>query len=326
VSKPEGKQAGDLEKPKIVFKRHHGHDGHAAHGGAWKIAYADFVTAMMAFFLLMWLLSGSNKYELEGISDYFSRPISAVFNDTGSSSSVLQGGGTDPTRNKGDIRSGDPKDPKNKLRASKMPNTKAAEEELKKFKLVAQALKQAVDANPELRKLADQIRVDITSEGLRVQIIDEQNRPMFASGSAEMQPYTKEILRELAKVFREMPNGITISGHTDAAPYSGSDRGYSNWELSSDRANAARRQLAAHDVGGARIKRVVGLSSAVNINPAPLSAENRRISIILMTAEAEQQIKDSGQPTIDINQSNLPTAQSAASFATTKTPVTETKQ
>jgi chemotaxis protein MotB len=326
VAKPEGKQAGDLEKPKIVFKRHSGHDGHAAHGGAWKIAYADFVTAMMAFFLLMWLLSSSAQYELEGISDYFSRPISAVFNDKGASSSVLQGGGKDATRNKGDIRSGDPKDPKNKLRASKMPNTKAAEEELKKFKLVALALKKAIDANPEIKKLADQIRVDITSEGLRVQIIDEQNRPMFASGSAEMQPYTKEILRELAKVFREMPNGIAISGHTDSAPYSGSDRGYSNWELSSDRANAARRQLAAHDVGGARIKRVVGLSSAVNINPDGLSPENRRISIILMTAEAEQQIKDAGQPSIDINQSNLPTAREQGALGAINKAEMETKK
>jgi chemotaxis protein MotB len=304
LAKSDGKQTGDLEKPKIVFKRHSGHESHGSHGGAWKIAYADFVTAMMAFFLLMWLLAGSAKYELEGISDYFNRPISSVFSDKGSASSVLQGGGTDAMRNKGDIRSGDPKDPKNKLKASK--NTKAAEEEMKKFQQVAQALKKAIDANPEIKKLADQIKVDITMEGLRVQIIDEQNRPMFASGSTQMQPYTKEILRELAKVFREMPNAISISGHTDSAPYAGAGRGYSNWELSADRANAARRELAANEVGGKRIKRVVGLADAANVNPDGYSAENRRIAIILMTAEAEQRIKESGQPTVEIGQSNLP--------------------
>ena len=296
----------EVDKPKIVFKRHAGGDHGGHHGGAWKIAYADFVTAMMAFFLLMWLLASVGKHELEGISEYFNRPISAAFFESGASSSVLQGGGTDAVRNKGEIRKGDPQDPKNRLKAGKMTQTKESKDEEKKFKQVAQELKKAIEKNKELQKIANQIKVDITTEGLRIQIVDEQNRPMFQSGSAQLQSYTISLIKELSDVIKEMPNKISISGHTDSTPYSKREDGYSNWELSADRANAARRELIKNSVDKTRIKRVVGLADSQHLNPDRNSPENRRISIILMTTEAEKAMAQSFETSLDINQSNLP--------------------
>ncbi len=294
----------EVDKPKIVFKRHGGHDGHGAHGGAWKIAYADFVTAMMAFFLLMWLLASVGKEDLAGISEYFNRPLSNVISQFGASSSVLKGGGTDAVRNKGEIRKGDPQDPKNRLKAGQMTQTKESNEERKKFQEIAKQLKELVEKNKDAKALKDQIKVDITTEGLRVQIVDEQNRPMFKSGSAQLQPYTIELLKELSKVFEKMPNKISITGHTDSANYSAGLGGYSNWELSSDRANAARRELVRNGIN--RIHRVTGLADTQPLSSDRSSPENRRISIILMSTAAEKEINEQSEISIDINKSNLP--------------------
>lgn len=299
----------DDDKPKIVFKRHSNHEAHAHHGGAWKIAYADFVTAMMAFFLVMWLLASIGKYDLEGISEYFNRPISAVFSDTGSSSSVLQGGGPDAVQNKGQIRKGDPVDPKNRMKVSERDKSKEEqkEKEKKKFEEISKKFKESIEKNQELQKIADQIKIDVTQEGLRIQIVDDKNRPMFESGSATLQPYTATLLRELSKIIKDMPNGLSISGHTDSVPYPGSGRGYSNWELSADRANAARRELTQTGVPIERMRRVVGLADTTHINKDPNNPENRRIAIVLMTAEAEEEMKIREQPSVDIAPDNLPT-------------------
>jgi chemotaxis protein MotB len=307
----------ETEKPKIVFKRH-GHDAHAHHGGAWKIAYADFVTAMMAFFLLMWLLSSAGKYELQGISEQFNRPISSVFSDSGSASSVLQGGGTDATRNKGDIRHGDPQDPKNRLKAGKMTQTKESQEEEKKLRQVAQELKKAIETNPEVKKLADQIKIDFTTEGLRIQLVDKQNRPMFSSGSAELQSYTKELISEVSKIVRQMPNTIALSGHTDSTPYPGSGKGYSNWELSSDRANAARRELMSNGVAMQRFRRVTGLADSSPISPDLRDPENRRITIVLMTTEADRKLQEASLPAVDVTKEQLPPEAQEAGTTTKK--------
>ena len=158
-------------------------------------------------------------------------------------------------------------------------------------------LEKAIDSNAKMAQFKKQLKLDITSEGLRIQIVDDQNRPMFDSGGAVMKPYTRDILREIGKTLNEVPNRISLSGHTDAVSYSGGETGYSNWELSADRANASRRELVAGGLEDGKVLRVVGLGSAVPFDASnPNSPVNRRISIIVMNKKAEEAItKESRQ-------------------------------
>lgn len=278
-------------RPIIVKRIKKSGGGH--HGGAWKIAYADFVTAMMAFFLLMWLLGSTSKGDLQGISDYFSNPVKVAMaggSGSGDATSVIKGGGRDMTRVNGQQKQGESTAP------SKKSDLKAAAAELERqeterLKSLKARIEEAIDANPSLRQYKNQLLLDITSEGLRIQIVDEKNRPMFALSKAELQPYTKIILHEIAKTLNDIPNRISLSGHTDATPYSSGEKSYSNWELSSDRANASRRELIAGGMADSKMLRVVGLSSAVLFDPTdPLSPINRRISIIVMNKKTEDSI------------------------------------
>ena len=278
----------DSQRPIVIRRVKKKAAGH--HGGAWKIAYADFVTAMMAFFLLMWLLGSTAKGDLQGIADYFRTPLQVAFSGgsgAGDASHVIKNGGKDLTRLEGQIKQGELNSPRRSY------NLKAAQQELariEKQKLIELKgrLQASIETLPALKPFKNQLLIDITIDGLRVQIVDEQNRPMFAIGSATLQPYTREILREIAKVLNEVPNRISISGHTDAHPYSGGQLGYSNWELSADRANASRRELLAGGIEESKIARVVGLSSSVLFDPeAPRNPINRRISIIVMNKRAE---------------------------------------
>ena len=296
----------DSQRPIIVkrVKRHAA--GH--HGGAWKIAYADFVTAMMAFFLLMWLLGSTTSGDLKGISDYFQTPLKVALmggSGSGDSSSLVKGGGQDLTRAEGQFKRGEIREEK------KIINLKAAEAELAhkevlKLKDMKERIERAIESNAALKPFRNQMLLDITTEGLRIQIVDEYNRPMFASGSAQLQSYSRDILREVGKALNDVPNRISISGHTDAQAYSGGTKGYSNWELSADRANAARRELIGGGFDETRTLRVVGLSSAVLFDPDnPLNPVNRRISIIVMNKKTEEAVsKDGG--TIDADAKTEP--------------------
>lgn len=285
----------DSQRP-IIVKRIKKH-GHGAHGGAWKIAYADFVTAMMAFFLLMWLLGSTAKGDLSGISEYFSQPMKvALFGGEGSgdATSLIKGGGKDLTRKAGQNNQANMPAKKKTIdpeagKAEAIRQEKAKLEELKiKFE-------KKIDTHSILKQFKKQIMIDITAEGLRIQIMDEKNRPMFSIGSAVLQPYTKEILSEISNVLNDVPNTISLSGHTDATPYSGGDRGYSNWELSADRANACRRELVAGGIEDGKILRVVGLGSAVLFDKNdPANAVNRRISIIVMNKQTEEAVRNDG--------------------------------
>jgi len=271
------------------------------HGGAWKIAYADFVTAMMAFFLLMWLLGSTSKGDLNGISEYFKTPLYVALSGgtgSGDTSSIIKGGGQDLSRSEGQVKKGELPPVKKAI------NLKAAQQEflrterLKEFEKL-KALKTSIEtmiANDEnLKKFHNQIMLDMTTEGLRIQIVDEQNRPMFKTGSAKLEPYTKEILHEIGKMLNEVPNKVSLSGHTDAAAYPSSGKGYSNWELSADRANASRRELITGGMASEKIIRVVGLSSAVLFNKEdPLNPVNRRISLIVMNKKAEEAAQHDG--------------------------------
>jgi len=293
----------DSQRPIIVRRIKKG--GHGHHGGAWKIAYADFVTAMMAFFLLMWLLGSTAKGDLSGISDYFKTPLRVSLgggSGAGDASSVIKGGGKDLSNKAGQISGTDIPQKKRTInlqaaKAEAIRKEKAKLEELK-GKLAAK-----IESHGALKQFKNQIKIDITAEGLRIQIVDEKNRPMFNIGSAVLQPYAKEILAEIASVLNAVPNTISISGHTDAAPYSGGERGYSNWELSSDRANACRRELVAGGIDDGKILRVVGLGSAVLfVKDDPLNPANRRISIIVLNKETEEAVRNQDtKPGLDLS-------------------------
>ena len=280
------------QKATIVVKRIKKVAG-GHHGGAWKIAYADFVTAMMAFFLLMWLLGSTAKGDLAGIAEYFKTPLKVAMrggDGSGDSSSVLKGGGQDLSRKVGQVKRGE------SVPEKKSYNLEAAQAELLRqeaanLKSLESRLKAAIDSNPTLKQFKRQLLIDITSEGLRIQIVDEQNRPMFNLASADLQPYTKIILNEIGHVLNDVQNRISLSGHTDSAAYANGERGYGNWELSTDRANASRRALIAGGMDESKMLRVVGLASSVPFNQAgPSDPVNRRISIIVMNKRTEEAV------------------------------------
>ncbi len=287
------------DKRPIVIKRIKKVAG-GHHGGAWKIAYADFVTAMMAFFLLMWLLGSTNTGDLKGIADYFNTPLKVALAGGSSSSdgaNIIKGGGKDMTRTEGAVKQGEAVVRKaiNLNAVTEEAQRIEKKKELDQLKDLKDSIEKEINANPKLQQFKEQILLDITSEGLRIQIVDEKNRPMFKSGSAKLEPYTKEILHEIGTMLNQVPNKVSLSGHTDAKAFPGGEKGYSNWDLSADRANASRRELVAGGIGDDKIVRVVGLSSAVLFDKIdPLNPINRRISIIVMNKRAEESAKNDG--------------------------------
>ncbi len=308
-------------KKPIVIKRIKKVVG-GGHGGAWKIAYADFVTAMMAFFLLMWLLGSVGKSDLAGIAEYFKTPLQVALTGgtgSGNTNSVVKGGGHDLTRSEGDTKRGAQPDDK------KILNPKSEQQEVLRLEREKEAMKlkdlkasieKAIESNAKLKQFKKQILLDITSEGLRIQITDEKNRPMFQSGSADLASYTREILHEIGKTLNEVPNKVSISGHTDAATFGLAGKGYSNWELSADRANASRRELIDGGMAEEKIVRVVGLSSAVLFNKDdPFSPLNRRISLIVMNKQAEEAASHDGGVVGGEGAGNAPGAQPAVAPA-----------
>ena len=284
------------ETQPIVFKKVK-KGGHGHHGGAWKIAYADFVTAMMAFFLLMWLMGSTTREEKAAIADYFSNP-SAVSAAGGASTSIIKmGGGKDLTFSSGDIKQGsnpdpDPKESLTKIKpdiASEAEKKKAIQQDKERLLGLKDALEKAINGIEALKPFKDQLLLEITKEGLRIQIVDKENRPMFDLGSSVMKDYTVTILHELGKLINHVPNKISLAGHTDARPYPRPN--YTNWELSADRANASRRELVIGGMDDEKVARVVGLSSVVPFDKQdPTNPINRRISIVVLNKESEEAI------------------------------------
>jgi chemotaxis protein MotB len=289
--------AGDAKKlqPIIVKKIKKG--GHSAHGGAWKIAYADFVTAMMAFFLLMWLLGSTSEGDKKGIADYFQSPLKVAMlggSGSGDATSVIKGGGKDLSRSGGQVKDGETEDKRRSLNQEQMKAAQMAAER-QKLQVLRERVDEVLANSAKLAEYRSQIRLDMTRDGLRIQIVDDQKRAMFDSGSASVQPYMRDILRAIGSVLTEVPNKLTLEGHTDAQPFSSGERGYSNWELSSDRANASRRELLAGGLDDSRVLRVQGLSASIPFDKErPRDPVNRRISIIVMTHEAENRFFQSG--------------------------------
>ncbi len=286
----------DTQQPIVVKKIKKTAAG--SHGGAWKIAYADFVTAMMAFFMLMWLLGSTTQADLQGIADYFQNPLKVSMaggSGSGDSSSIIQGGGKDLTASVGQVKAGDVEAPKKTINLQKL---KAEYERVERQRLegLKADLENMIDANPTLKQFKNQLLLDLTSEGLRIQIVDEKNRPMFDSASSEVKPYTRVILREIGKVLNKVENHVSLSGHTDAQPFAGGNRDFSNWELSTNRANSSRRELIAGGMIDSKVMRVVGLASTVLYDKQDAyNPINRRISIVIMNKRTEEAILADGK-------------------------------
>ena len=285
---------GDAKKLQPIIIKRVKKGGHAVHGGAWKIAYADFVTAMMAFFLLMWLLGSTTEGDKKGIADYFGTPLKLALLSSGSgagdASHVIKGGGQDLTRSTGQVKRGEVESERKtiNLKALKAEQVRA---EVARLEDLMKKVEEQIAANDKLAGLKSQIRLDMTRDGLRIQIVDEEGKPMFDSGSALVKPAMRALLREIGSVLTEVPNHLTLEGHTDSQPFPGGERGYSNWELSADRANASRRELVAGGLPDDRTLRVQGLASSTPFDRKdPLSPTNRRISIIVMNRDAEDRM------------------------------------
>ncbi|MEO7337078.1 MAG: flagellar motor protein MotB [Caldimonas sp.] len=292
--------AGDSKKLQPIIIKRVKKGGHAKHGGAWKIAYADFVTAMMAFFLLMWLLGSTTEGDKKGIADFFNSPLKislAGGSGSGDSSLVVKGGGADLTRTNGQVKQGDIEAPKRTLNLKAL-QADQRHAEASKLEALKKKVEDTLAASPKLAALKSQIRLEMTPDGLRIQIVDAQNRPMFDSGSAVVKPYMRDLLHDIGEVLADVPNRITMEGHTDAQPFGSGDRGYSNWELSSDRANASRRELLAGGLPEDRMLLVQGLASSTLLDTKdPASPTNRRISIIVMNHDAEERVLRGGPST-----------------------------
>jgi chemotaxis protein MotB len=319
ASKTKGKT--DQPVPIIIKKVKKG--GHAAHhGGAWKVAYADFVTAMMAFFLLLWLLNATTEEQKQGISNYFA-PEAVSYSQSGAGGML---GGRTPTK-KGANKSpssptgivvplpreknehendGEGKSPNTKKGEGKTPDAAKgngpAKEEEKKLKKAADELRQAIEKSPELKGLTKNLLIETTPKGLRIQLVDRNNIALFPLGSANMLPHTRKLLKKIGELAAKMDNKIAIEGHTDATPYKDT-AGYTNWELSADRANSTRRMLQSFGVAGARVVEVIGKAARDPlIKENPRDPRNRRISITLLRKHslggggARSGSKDGGGP------------------------------
>lgn len=274
---------GPIPEPEVLIKKQRAkaHAGH--HGGAWKVAYADFVTAMMAFFLLMWLLGATNEDQRKGIADYFA-PTVMQSEKSGGSNGVLAGrsieepDGNAPYPKRSGIMPVAPYQAANGARAP----TRSDEGQLRK---VESELRKRMERDPGLNALQGQLRVVHVPEGLRIELIDRADYSMFTSGTALLDDRARKLLAVVADVIGNLPNRLAVRGHTDSQPYSApaAGAGANNWTLSLDRAEATRRQLVLAGVGQNRFSRLEGVADTEPVNRAdPLDPRNRRMSVTLL--------------------------------------------
>jgi chemotaxis protein MotB len=243
--------------------------------------------------LLMWLLGSTSKGDLNGIASYFTAPVKVSLlggDGTGNSESILPGGGRDLSKSAGQVDGGDAERAA-KLIGAQMARAELARKDAIRIDALQKKITEMVANNPALAEFGSQIKLEQTEDGLQIQIVDEQNRPMFDVGSAIVKPYMRDILREIGGALADVENRIALSGHTDAMPYGSGDRGYSNWELSADRANASRRELVIGGLPEAKMAKVEGLASSRPFEPEdPDAPVNRRISILVLTREASERL------------------------------------
>lgn len=275
---------------------------------------------MMAFFLLMWLLGSTAAGDLKGIADFFQNPLKVSLSGgsgAGDATSILKGGGEDITRTSGQVRKGETEAQRKPTPTTRDARTEDLRKEFERREKMSLTelkgnLESLIERNVTLRQFKNQLLMDVTTEGLRIQIIDEKNRPMFDSSSAELNQYSKVVLREIGKALNAVPNKVSISGHTDAAQFSGGEKGFSNWELSANRANASRREMISGGMDENKVLRIVGLSSTVLFDKNdPLSPSNRRINIVVLNKRTEEaMLLEDGNATVTVDGS-----EETASFA-----------
>ncbi|XKE45412.1 flagellar motor protein MotB [Halomonas organivorans] len=272
---------GDNRRP-IVIRRKKVVKAH--HGGSWKIALADFMTALMALFLVLWILSQAGGAERQQVAEYFSTPLLTAIaggDSQAMSENVIPGGGPDPVFADGE-----------RARIDLRQRTRPSERQRRAFRDLQERIEAAIEADPDLKELRDQLRFDMTPEGLRIQLLDTEQRPMFELGSDQVAPYMRDLLRLIAPLLNELPNDLSISGHTDSLAYLNGYRGYSNWELSTDRANASRRELVAGGLDPGKLLRVAGFADQV-VMPDTESSDpiNRRIELLVLFEEVAERIR-----------------------------------
>lgn len=258
---------------------------HAAHGGAWKIAFADFMTAVTAFFLMLWVLGGTSDEEMKAMAEYFRNPAVIEASPQVLVESKSQGRPTNTI-----IDAGGFQDMPTGKEGDESGSGKAKEQEEAEMNQLKLMIEQKINADPVLNKLKDQLKLDVTPNGLQIQILDDRKRPMFESGVDIPRDYAARLIREVGEILAQTDRPISIAGHTDASRYASQE--YTNWELSADRANAARRLLLRGGVPEKRIAQVVGLADTVPFDKEnPYNPRNRRISIIVLSQDAERRLK-----------------------------------
>lgn len=282
------------DAPIIVIKRVK-KGGHGHHGGAWKIAYADFVTAMMAFFLLMWVLGSTTAGDLAGISAYFQNPLRVSLSGgqgSGDATRIIRGGGDNITKTVGEEARADADTEQRRISDSSVTDVENARKDKTKNELVKEDIQKKVEADPDLKGAKGQIFMDINSEGLRIQVVDEKGKPLFNSGGVVPSVSARRLMRLIGKSLEQAPSPIRIEGHTDGTKYGNGDTGYTNWELSTERANVARRELIAGGLDSSRVVQVIGFANTIPLNSEDLSDPiNRRISITLLNRKPKQEEK-----------------------------------
>ncbi|MDX1974270.1 MAG: flagellar motor protein MotB [Rickettsiales bacterium] len=286
------------DQPPIIIKRIKKISG-GHHGGAWKVAYADFVTAMMAFFLLLWLLSVTTPEQKLGIAEFFT-PTTGLKDEKGIG---FQGGIKASPQGKarsdltekgivvGQVKQGPVADVPNQDVEHPNPDAESTSKSDKEqeftdtgeeFKDAQQDIKQALEEDPELKDYRNNVLIRETPEGLKIDMIDDPKTPMFYPGGAMLTDTGKKVLDAMANIISKTPNNISITGHTDASGATGNPQ-YTNWELSSDRANTSRRFLSSTQLEQERVMKIMGLADRELLTPQePSSPRNRRITIVLM--------------------------------------------
>lgn len=268
-------------EPEVVYRKRK-HHGHAHHGGAWKIAYADFVTAMMAFFMLLWIIGATNDEQRKGIADYFTPTIIQQKN-SGGSNGVL-GGRTLSEENgnasKAELAGRRPVTSLTRAPSSDLSDRRRTADDTR-FRKVRQIINARLAGDPTMQGLKNQVRLVRTPDGLRIDIIERADFIMFGSGTAAFTPEALALLRQVAAAIQPTPNAITVRGHTDSTPYSAGPA--NNWTLSSARADTTRRILTAAGIEESRFRRIEGVAATDPYNPNDLKdPRNRRISVTLL--------------------------------------------
>ncbi|QWD96007.1 flagellar motor protein MotB [Polynucleobacter sp. MG-6-Vaara-E2] len=287
------------DAPIIVVKRVK-KGGHGHHGGAWKIAYADFVTAMMAFFLLMWVLGSTTAGDLAGISSYFQNPMRVSMSGgqgSGETTRIIKGGGDNISKVSGVEAKADADTEQRRVSDSSVTDVENARKDRTKNEAVKSEIEKNVEADAELKNIKGQLFMDITSEGLRIQVVDEKGKPLFNSGGVVPSVAARRLLRVIGKSLNDNTGKIRIEGHTDTSKYANGEAGYTNWELSSERANVARREMIAGGLAPSNVAQVIGFADTIPLNPTDLNDPlNRRISITLLNKKPKKEEKPIQRP------------------------------